>query len=91
MRRLQEQHERVKMLLRLAGTSLADVARELRVSPTSVTIVSKGERRSRRIEQAIATKLGTTADLLWPERYADSAGGRARALSAAIGGAAAMT
>lgn len=70
MRRPWEQHELVKMRLRLAGSSLAQIARELRVTPTTVTIVSQGQRRSHRIEQAIATKLGTTAATLWPDRYA---------------------
>lgn len=76
MRQLWEQHELVKMRLRLSGSSLAEIARELSVTPTTVTIVSQGQRRSRRIEQAIATKLGTTAALLWPDRY-DDKGGRA--------------
>ncbi|MBS0437641.1 MAG: helix-turn-helix domain-containing protein [Proteobacteria bacterium] len=60
------------MRLRLAGSSLAEIARELSVTPTTVTIVSQGQRRSRRIEQAIAAKLGTTAASLWPERYRGS-------------------
>ena len=67
-----EQHERVKMQLRLAGSSLAQVARELGVTRTTVTIVCKGMRRSYRIEQAISTKLGVTAAYLWPDRYPDS-------------------
>ncbi|TXH04647.1 MAG: hypothetical protein E6R07_07290 [Nevskiaceae bacterium] len=57
------------MRLRLAGSSLADVARELGVAGTTVTSVSQGYRRSRRIESAIATKLGVTPRSLWPERY----------------------
>ncbi len=57
------------MRLRLAGTSLADVSRELEVSPTTVTSVSQGYRRSRRIESAIASKLGVLPQQLWPDRY----------------------
>lgn len=57
------------MQLRLAGTSLADVSRELEVSPTTVTSVSQGYRRSRRIEAAIANKLGVKPRHLWPDRY----------------------
>lgn len=57
------------MRLRLAGTSLADVARELGVTSTTVTSVSQGARRSRRIEALIAAKLQTTPQRLWPDRY----------------------
>jgi lambda repressor-like predicted transcriptional regulator len=64
-----EQHERIKMRLRLAGSSLAKIARELGVAATTVTSVSQGYRRSRRIEGAIAAKLGKQAVSLWPERY----------------------
>ncbi|HET7662352.1 MAG TPA: helix-turn-helix domain-containing protein [Rhodanobacteraceae bacterium] len=64
-----QQHERIKMRLRLAGTSLADVARELGVTSTTVTSVSQGARRSRRIEALIAAKLQTTPQRLWPDRY----------------------
>ena len=57
------------MRLRLAGSSLAAVARELGVRATTVTSVSQGYRRSRRIESAIAGKLGLTAEALWEDRY----------------------
>lgn len=70
-----ELHERIKMRLRLAGSSLADVARELGVAGTTVTSVSQGYRRSRRIEAAIAAKLGVRPADLWPERYPDGRGG----------------
>lgn len=62
-------HERIKMRLRLCGCSLADIARELTVARTTVTSVSQGYRRSRRIEAAIADKLGVTPAQLWPDRY----------------------
>lgn len=57
------------MRLRLAGTSLAQIARDLGVTPTTVTSVSQGDRRSRRIEHTIALRLSTTPDKLWPDRY----------------------
>lgn len=57
------------MRLRLAGTSLAQIARDLGVTPTTVTSVSQGDRRSRRIERTIAQHLSTTPAKLWPERY----------------------
>ena len=67
-----ERHERIKMRLRVAGSSLSSVARELGVAPTTVTAVSQGHRRSRRIELAIASKLNETPARLWPERYTAS-------------------
>lgn len=63
------QHERIKQQLRKRGTSLAEVARELSVAKTTVTSASQGYRRSRRIEKAIAAKLGRTPQQLWPARY----------------------
>lgn len=57
------------MWLRVAGSSLAEVARELGVTGTTVTSVSQGYRRSRRIESAIASKLGVAPGSLWPDRY----------------------
>ncbi|WP_211242865.1 helix-turn-helix domain-containing protein [Sinimarinibacterium sp. CAU 1509] len=69
MRLALEQHERIKMRLRIAGSSLAEVARELDVAGTTVTSVSQGYRRSRRIETAIAVKLGVSPADLWPDRY----------------------
>jgi Ner family transcriptional regulator len=70
VKQAQEQHERIKMRLRLAGSSLACVARELGVAATTVTSVSQGARRSRRIEALIAAKLGLRPAQLWPDRYA---------------------
>jgi len=78
MRPALEQHERIKMRLRLAGCSLAGVARELGVAATTVTSVSQGYRRSRRIESTIATKLGVSPSTLWPDRYPDGECGEDR-------------
>lgn len=64
-----KRHEQVKMRLRLAGSSLADVARELGVTSTTVTSVSQGAKRSHRVEALIAAKLQTTPQHLWPDRY----------------------
>lgn len=63
------QHARIKSALFLRGESLSSIARQLDVAPTTVSIVSRGFRRSRRIEQAIATALGCSPAQLWPERY----------------------
>lgn len=73
MRPALEQHEKIKMRLRLAGSSLAGIARELELAATTVTSVSQGYRRSRRVEAAIARKLQVSATVLWPDRYQESA------------------
>lgn len=78
MRPALEKHERIKMRLWIAGSSLADVARELDVAATTVTSVSQGYRRSRRVETAIATKLGVLPNTLWPDRYPDKGCGNDR-------------
>jgi len=69
-----KRHERIKMRLRVAGTSLSQIARTLNVQPTTVTAVSQGLRRSRRIEDKIAEALSTTAAKLWPDRYPPGVG-----------------
>ena len=65
-----EQHDHIKWLLRTQGSSLADIARQLGVQPSAVTVVSKGQGRSRRIEQAIAKATGLSPSQLWPQHYA---------------------
>lgn len=64
-------HARIKGALALRGQSLSTIARELDVAPTTVSIVSRGFRRSRRIEQAIADALHCSPAQLWPARYPD--------------------
>ena len=64
-----KRHELLKMRLHLAGSSLAQIAKELQVTPTTVTAVSRGRTRSRRIEAAIAAQLDDSPAKLWPERY----------------------
>lgn len=64
-----ERHERLKAELRIRGTSLAKIGRNLGISGTSMSLVGLGKHRSRRIEQAIVDALGTTPDQIYPERY----------------------
>jgi len=64
-----EKHEIIKGMLQLKGTSISEVARDLGVAPTTVTVVSKGMRRSKRIETALAAAIGSTPEVVWPERY----------------------
>ena len=66
---LRATHERIKCELRLRGTSLARIARELGVTNAAMTLASRGACRSRRIEAAIASALETTPDEIWPQRY----------------------
>ncbi|MNK98198.1 hypothetical protein D3C87_1185570 [compost metagenome] len=75
MQRAERQHQRLKMRLAKRDLTLSDIARQLQVAPSSVTIVSKGFRRSRRIELALANAVGSTPEKLWPARYSDKAGG----------------
>ena len=64
-----ETHQRLKAELRIRGTSLAQIARDLGVSGTSMSLVGLGKHRSRRIERAIAQALDTDPEQLWPDRY----------------------
>ena len=65
-----KRHANIKAALALRGRCLSDIARELEVAPTTISIVSRGFRRSRRIEAAIADELGLSAAQIWPDRYA---------------------
>ncbi|MGC5799008.1 helix-turn-helix domain-containing protein [Sphingomonas sp. NFX23] len=65
----EKRHARIKAALQLKGSSLSAVARDLNVTATTVSTVSRGFRRSRRIESRIATELGCKPEDLWPERY----------------------
>ncbi|WP_170362230.1 helix-turn-helix domain-containing protein [Ruegeria arenilitoris] len=62
-------HEQIKCDLRLKGSSLAKLSRDIGRSISSVSTVSQGYRRSDYVQKAIAEKLGTTPEALWPERY----------------------
>ena len=64
-----EQHERLKAELRIRGTSLAKISRDLGISGTSMSLVGLGKHRSKRVERAIAEALGTTPEQLYPDRY----------------------
>lgn len=64
-----KRHANIKAALALRGRSLSDIARKLEVAPTTISIVSRGIRRSRRIEAAIAGELGMPVGQVWPDRY----------------------
>jgi len=63
-----EHHELLKFRLRQRRLSLAQISRQLGVTAGSVTAVSQGYRRSRRIERALADALGTSPAELFPDR-----------------------
>lgn len=62
-------HEHIKAELRIKGTSLAQLSRELGLSGASLSSVSLGKHRSKRVEAAIANALGETAPETFPARY----------------------
>lgn len=64
-----ENHERIKYALRLKGSSLADISRMLNVSKSCLTMVSKGDQRSRLVEAKIASILGEELHVAFPDRY----------------------
>lgn len=67
-------HSDVKLRLRERGSSLTQIANETGVLQSTVTVVSQGYRRSKRIEAAIALALGLTPQELFPERYSAQEG-----------------
>ncbi len=62
-------HERLKAELRIRGTSLAQIARELGVTDSALSLVGKGFHRSRRIEKALADAVDSMPEALFPDRY----------------------
>lgn len=75
-------HERLKAELRIRGTSLARIARELGVTDSALSLVGKGYHRSSRIEKALADAVGVTAEELFPHRYFREMELRTKALQA---------
>ncbi len=61
-------HERMKAELRIRGTSLAQLARELGVTDSALTLVGKRISRSKKIEQALADALGDRREVLFPDK-----------------------
>lgn len=64
-----ERHDAIKRRLRSCGVNFRDIAFELGYQPSFITLVSQGRRQSARVEAAIAARLSTTPDKLWPDRY----------------------
>ncbi|MEK0165643.1 helix-turn-helix domain-containing protein [Phaeobacter sp. A36a-5a] len=62
-----DRHERLRADLRVRGSSLTKIARELGVTDSAVTLVGKRMCRSAKIEQALADALQTTPEQLFPD------------------------
>jgi len=62
-------HETIKYRLRMEDSSLSEIARELDLNQSTVSMACRGTGRSRRVEEAIAKKLGVAPQELWPNRY----------------------
>lgn len=58
-------HEALKMALRLKGTSLAEIARELGVSRTTMSLVGLRKMSVPRVEQALADAVGKSVGELF--------------------------
>lgn len=60
--------EDIKAALRKRGWTLTQIAQELNVD-TSAVSYTLNRQRSRRVEQAVANKLGLPPHEVWPQRY----------------------
>ena len=63
----------IKAEIQKAGTSQAEIARELDVSKTVINNVIYGRMTSRRIAECIAEKIKKTLDEIWPDKYTEAA------------------
>jgi transcriptional regulator with XRE-family HTH domain len=64
---LLKRREFIKYQLRLKGSSLAEISRELGITSATVSQVCSGERTSKRVLQAIADKLEISINVLLGE------------------------
>ena len=60
-------NRKIKALMVLQGLQNKQIAKKLRVTPTWVSLVVCGHRRSDRVRGAIASALGMSVAELWPE------------------------
>ena len=68
-------HEFIKSHLRLANTSLAQLGRELGLKNGTMTTISKGQGRSKRVQLHIAAALDIPEWKLWPEYFSENSEG----------------
>ncbi|AEA33659.1 helix-turn-helix domain-containing protein [Hippea maritima] len=57
----------IKALLTAKGIKITDIAKELGVAVTTVSLVISGRDTSKRIQTTIAKKLGVDVNELWPK------------------------
>jgi Ner family transcriptional regulator len=69
MPKLPEDYNGLRRGLRERGTSLSKIAGELDLTLPHVMLVARGDRRSPRVEHAIAQKFGVAPEALFPARY----------------------
>ena len=62
---LRDRRTNIKVLLLRHGVTQAAIARTLKVSEAAVSRVISGKQRSRRIERAIARRIGKKRTDLW--------------------------
>ena len=63
--------ENLKYRLRLLGHSFSSIADDLKVSTGAVSNCCSGVTKSKRIQLAIAIKLGEDPATIWPSRYVE--------------------
>lgn len=61
--------ETLKYRLRLLGHSFSSIAEELKINTGAVSNCCSGVIKSKRIQGAIAAKLGEDPATIWPSRY----------------------
>lgn len=59
-------NRKIKALLVLNGIKQVTISRKLKVTPTVVSFVISGKRKSARISKAIAQELNMKVEELWP-------------------------
>jgi hypothetical protein len=57
----------IKAFMALADVKGVDIARSLGVTPTWVSLVLRGHKRSARVQGAIAAAVGKPVEELWPD------------------------
>lgn len=62
-------HEQIKAHIRMGGTTPAQIARELGVSPSTVYVVMQGKGKSLRIAKRICEVTNKLAAEVWPGSY----------------------
>lgn len=59
----------IKAALAKRGTSQTKIARELKLSRSTITYVIQGRSKSRRVAEAISRATGIPVGRLWPGKY----------------------